>query len=319
MELETLGRRGIEDTALAPHPELVSVVIPCYRQARFLGEAIDSVLAQTHPHYEIIVVDDGSPDETAQVAAGYSTVRYVRHERNRGLPAARNTGMHHSRGPYLVFLDADDRILPHHLETCLDVFRRRPELALVCGDFRWFGAEGTWHRHTCSDQPDQYAALLRFGFITPPHTVMVRREALMRLGGFGEHWRSNEDRDCWLRLARLYPIQCHHQVIAEYRRHPNQMSRKWDVMLSTGVRVMRDQWPYVKGNPVYEAAYRSGVRQYQDACGPPLVWQMVADARAGRWGRAFRALWVLLRFYPQGLAGLLRHKLGRLLVAEKAE
>jgi glycosyltransferase involved in cell wall biosynthesis len=296
------------------HPELVSVIIPCYKQAHFLGEAIESVIAQTHPHYEVIVVDDGSPDETAEVASRYPDVRYIRQE-NQGLSSARNTGLRHSRGEYVVFLDADDRLLPHHFETSLTVLRQRPELGLVCGDFRWFGAEGTWHRHSCSDQPDQYAALLRFGFIVPPHTAMVKREAMNAIGGFREELKSGEDRDCWLRVARLYPLQCHHQLIAEYRRHSEQMSRKWDVMLSSGVQVMRYQWPYVKGIPAYEECYRSGIRQYQDACGPPLVWQMVTDARAGRWRSALKALSTVLRFYPKGLLMLIQHKMRRLSTA----
>lgn len=290
------------------HPGFVSVIIPCYRQAHFLSEAIESVLAQTYPHYEVIVVDDGSPDHTAEVASQYPDVRYIRQE-NRGLPGARNTGLRHSKGAYVVFLDADDRLLPEHFETCLSLFNQQPELGLVCGDFRWFGAEGTWHRHTCSDQPDQYAALLRFGFIVPPHSAMVKREVISAIGGFREELKSSEDRDCWLRVARLYPIRCHHQLIAEYRRHADQMSQKWDVMLSTGVQVMRYQWPYVKGNAVYEACYKSGVRQYQKACGPPLVWQMVADVRARRWRQAVKKLSVLLRFYPEGLKELVGQKL----------
>ena len=299
------------------HPELVSVVIPCYKQAHFLGEAIDSVLAQTHPHYEIIVVDDGSPDGIAEVARRYPDVRYIRQE-NQGVAAARNTGLRHSRGTYVVFLDADDRLLSHHFETSLSVFRQRRELGLVCGDFRWFGAEGTWHKHSCSDQPDQYAALLRFGFIVPPHTAMLRRDVMDSIGGFRAErkFSGSEDRDCWLRVARLYPIQCHHELITEYRRHPEQASQKWGAMLTSGMLVMREQWPYVKGNPVYEACYRSGVRQYQDACGPPLVWQMVVDARAGRWRSALRALLTVLRFYPRGLLVLLQHKVRHVSTAQ---
>jgi glycosyltransferase involved in cell wall biosynthesis len=300
------------------HPEFVSVIIPCYKQADFLGEAIESVLAQTHPHYEVIVVDDGSPDHTAEVANRYPGVRYILQE-NSGVAAARNTGLRHSRGVYVVFLDADDRLLPHHFETSLTVFRQRPELGLVCGDFRWFGAEGTWHRHTCSDQPDQYAALLRFGFIVPPHIAMLKREVMSTIGGFREErkFSGSEDRDCWLHVARLYPIECHHQLVAEYRRHSAQASQKWDAMLTSGILVMREQWPYVKGNSVYEACYRSGIRQYQDACGPPLVWRMVDDARAGRWRLALRALSTVLRFYPKGLLMLIQHKVRRLNIAQR--
>jgi glycosyltransferase involved in cell wall biosynthesis len=293
--------------------ELVSVVIPCYKQAHFLGDAIESVVAQTYPHYEVIVVDDGSPDATAEAASRYPDVRYIRQE-NRGVSAARNTGLRHSRGTYIVLLDADDRLLPHHFETSLGVFRQQPGLGLVCGDFRWFGAEGTWHRHTCSDEPDQYGALLRSGFIWT-HTVMVKREVIMAVGGFREGLISGEDRDCWLRIARLYPIQCHHQLVAEYRRHSAQATQKWDVMLSTGIKMMQYQRPYVHGNPTYEACYQSGIRQYQEACGPPLVWQMVADVRSGRWRLALKALWTVIRFYPKGLLRLIQQKVRRVSTA----
>jgi len=299
-------------------PECVSVVIPCYNQAHFVAEAIESALAQTHGDVDVVVVDDCSPDHPEAVVARYQGVRYLRHPENRGPSAARNTGLRASRGRFVVFLDADDRLLPHHVATALEIFRRRPDLALVCGDYQWFGAEGTWHRHSCSDQPDYYAALLRFGFITPPATVMVKRTALLAVGGFREDLRFNEDRDLWLRVTRLYPIHCHHQVVAEYRRHPNQLTQRWGVMLSTGIRVMRDQWPFVKDNRVYSEAYRQGVRQYQDACGPPLVWQMVADARAGRIRNALAALHTVVRYYPQGLAMLLRHKFERVWSPSKA-
>jgi glycosyltransferase involved in cell wall biosynthesis len=308
-----------ETHAVSPviHPECVSVVIPCYRQAQLLGEAIESVLSQTHPHYEIIVVDDYSPDHAADVAERYPAVRYIRHARNAGPSTTRNTGIKHSSGRYLVFLDADDRLLPHHFTTALDVFRRQPDLALVCGDFQWFGSESTWHRHTCSDQPDHYAALLRFGFIAPPCTAMVTRDAVTAVGAFREDLRFNEDRDLWLRVTRRYPIHCHHQVVAEYRRHPDQLTQRWGVMLETGVSVMRDQRPFVQNNPVYAEALLSGVRQYQRACGPPLVWRMVGDLRGGRYRAALTSFWVLLRYYPQGFRELVTAKLRRLVAPER--
>src|ERR687890_856397 len=93
---------------------LVSVVIPCYNQAHFLGEAIESVLAQSYPRFEIIVVDDGSTDDTSKVAARHPGGRYV-YQNNQGVSAARNSGLARSEGEYVVFLDADDRLLPEAL------------------------------------------------------------------------------------------------------------------------------------------------------------------------------------------------------------
>src|SRR5215213_3125487 len=100
---------------------LVSVVIPCYNQAHFLGEAIESVLAQSYPNFEIVVVDDGSTDDTSEVAGSYPKVRLVRQE-NQGLSGARNAGLARSEGEYVVFLDADDRLRPEALEAHLEHF-----------------------------------------------------------------------------------------------------------------------------------------------------------------------------------------------------
>jgi len=102
-----------------PESGLVSAIIPCYNQAHFLHEAIESVLAQSYPNFEIILVNDGSTDSTADVVRRYSPVRYV-YQENAGLSSARNTGLKKSRGEYVVFLDADDRLLPEALQVGVD-------------------------------------------------------------------------------------------------------------------------------------------------------------------------------------------------------
>jgi glycosyltransferase involved in cell wall biosynthesis len=290
--------------------DLVSVIIPCYKHAQFLGQAIESVLRQTVHSYEIIVVDDGSPDETETVAKHYPTVQYV-HQQNQGLSAARNTGLRHSRGSFLVFLDADDRLLPNHLLLSLQAFQRRPDAAFVCGDYRFVGDDQAIHLHDCRPQPDHYGTLLRSNFIGPPHTVMFRREAVVRSGGFVPGLKSCEDQDLYLRIARTAPIYCHHEVIAEYRRHTNQMSQNWEVMMSTAMSMLREQRRYVKGRPEYEAAWEAGVLFRQNLYGPALTWTMVAAARSRNWSRALRCLGVLLRWYPQGLGMLMSHKWAR--------
>src|SRR5690606_15764736 len=123
---------------------LVSIVIPCYNHARFLGEAIESALGQTYPRVEVVVVDDGSTDDTAAVVVRYPAVRYVR-QANAGLAAARNAGLRASTGELLVFLDADDRLTPGALEEGLRCLRARPECAFVYGAYRWIEADGTFH------------------------------------------------------------------------------------------------------------------------------------------------------------------------------
>ncbi len=292
--------------------DLVSVIIPCYRQADFVGEAIESVLAQTHPAREIVVVDDGSPDHTSEVVRHYSGVRYV-HQDNQGVAAARYKGIQESKGTYLVFLDADDRLLPTHLEVSLNAFKERPDAAFVCGDYRWFGAEGTWHVHNCQPLPDHYALLLRFNFIGPPQVVMFKRDILLAMGGFRRDLTANEDPELHLRLARAFPIYCHHEVIAEYRRHEAQASQNYDRMLKSSLAMMRLQRPHVKGIKPYEQAHRIGIRFRQHLYGEALVSQVVRDVKSGRWHRATQGLLVLLRFYPQGVLNRVRQKLSKLM------
>src|SRR5829696_6977365 len=121
---------------------LVSVVIPCYNQAHFLEEAIESVLAQSYKDFEIIVIDDGSTDDTGEVAGRYPRVRLFRQD-NQGLAAARNAGLWRSKGEYLVFLDADDRLLPWALEVGLKHLRAHPECAFVSGYYRPIAVDGS--------------------------------------------------------------------------------------------------------------------------------------------------------------------------------
>jgi glycosyltransferase involved in cell wall biosynthesis len=107
--------------------ESISVVIPCYNQGRFLGDAIESVLTQTYPPREIVVVDDGSLDQSLAVVERYPSVRYIQQTHQGVVAAARNRGIEETTGTYLVFLDGDDRLLPHHLEMSRRGFQEQPK------------------------------------------------------------------------------------------------------------------------------------------------------------------------------------------------
>src|SRR3712207_1908731 len=166
-------------------PPLVSVVIPCYNQAHFLGEAIESVLAQSYPNVEIIVVDDGSTDATSEVARSYPKVRLVRQE-NQGLSGARNAGLARSEGEYVVFLDADDRLLPEALETGVEYLEARPECAFVSGPCNRITADGSPlpTRPRLHVGGDHYLTLLQRCYIMPPAAVVYRRAVFESVGCF---------------------------------------------------------------------------------------------------------------------------------------
>ena len=159
-------------------PSLVSVVIPCYNSARYLAETIESVRLQTYPRIEIIVVDDGSTDETARIARSCG-VRYI-YQTNRGISAARNTGILHGQGKYVLFLDHDDRLLPRAVETGVKLLEEHPDCTLAVGEHRYIGPDGAaiGYSNKCAVGRDHYQMLLESNFVETPCSVLHRRSGL---------------------------------------------------------------------------------------------------------------------------------------------
>ena len=281
----------------------VSVIITCYNQSRFLGDAIESVLSQSHPAREIIVVDDGSTDTTASVASRYN-VKYVR-QRNRGLSAARNRGIAESSGAFLLFLDADDRLLPCALAASLVSLHDHPNCAFVYGGYQHIGADSSVIRHETfpSDGGDAYGALLHYNRIGMHAAVMYRRCVFDLVGGFNARIRAAEDYELFLRIARRYPIHCHAQVIAEYRKHDSNMSNDAALMLRSMMRVLRHERRYVRTREEYRRAWELGVEGSR-AFYLERLRQQVRRARRGDepWARRLRSAATLLRCDPRGLA-----------------
>jgi glycosyltransferase involved in cell wall biosynthesis len=244
---------------------LISVIIPCYNHAHYLEDAIGSVLEQHYGHYEIIVVDDGSADNTAEVAGRFPEVKYVR-QPNAGLSAARNTGIRHSEGDFLVFLDADDWLMPNALEVGLKAFALHPECAFVCGSYRFVREDRSPIGESVINHVtrDHYAALLKNNFIGMHATVMYRREAVESLNGFDTTLSACEDYDIYLRIARNNPIFCHPEIVADYRRHTTNMSSDNMLMLKKALAVHERQWPYVQNYPSYREAYKEGRRYLKE-------------------------------------------------------
>jgi hypothetical protein len=209
-------------------------------------------------------------------------------------------------------------LLPQHFEISLDGFRSHPEAGWVCGSFRCFGNEPPWPcGHNCDPMPDHFGRLLRSSFIGPPHTVMYRRQVLVKSGGFDKHLKSVQDTELYLRLIRQAPLYCHHQLIAEYRQTDTQMSRRWHIMLKEHVHIWRAQWRFVRGHRLYEEAYFAGIACARAIFGERALWQMVTDVRSGQWTLAIKAFWALLTCYPVGLVNLLVGKARKILLIEK--
>lgn len=284
---------------------LVSVVIPCYNQAHFLGEAIESVVNQAYRRFEIIVVDDGSLDHTAEIVGRFPGVRYIRQE-NQGLASARNSGIQVSRGQHLVFLDADDRLLPIALDAGLDCFATHPECAFVSGAHIRISHEGSPLGKPTIPRVDghHYLAMLHKNYIKMHATVMYRRDVLLSVNGFDTSLAACEDYDLFLRITRNYPVYCHNHVVAEYRLHDTSMSHNAAVMLRTALTALGAQWPYVKSDRRYRQAYKAGTRFWKHYYGKKLVKQVIYFGARGQAKQALEAVAILVRY--AGVSTMLR-------------
>ena len=294
---------------------LVSVIIPCYNQAHFLAEAIESVAAQSYRHHEVIVVDDGSTDNTAEVAGDYPTVKCVR-QANQGLAAARNTGIRESRGEFLVFLDADDRLLPRALEIGFTYLHDHPECAFVAGWCKWIAVDGSpldTPTRTWVGKADYFGKLLTCNNMGGIMAVMFRRSALDAVGGFDPSLRRSEDYDLYFRITKNFPVYCHGEPVALYRRHDGTLSHDPGAMLRSSLCVLRSQRGHTKGNSAYEEAYRNGVQYWQNCYGERLIEQVRSNIRAGEWRCAFQGMLTLLRYYPRGFFQNAARKIRRLI------
>jgi glycosyltransferase involved in cell wall biosynthesis len=192
--------------------ELVSVVMPACDEEAFIGEALASVLAQTYRPLEIIVVDDGSRDRTAEIAAAHGA--RVLHRPHRGVAAARNAGLRASRGAYWAIFDADDVMAPERLARQVDHLRRHPEHGLVFGLTEAFVTPG-------EPRPPHYDPAWDDGpYPWHPSAMLVRRTILHRVGPFEETLRLGEDMD-WIARAKEAGIRAGtiEYVVLRYRVH----------------------------------------------------------------------------------------------------
>jgi glycosyltransferase involved in cell wall biosynthesis len=203
----------------------VSVVVPTFNRARLLPEALDSIFAQTCRPLEVLVVDDGSTDDTESVLQPYVARHGVRvlRQSNGGPSAARNRGMEAARGEYVAFLDSDDLWLPVKLAVQIPALDARPEAVMSYSNFLEFdpdtGSVRTHYRRREVRSGDLYRTLVCKKLHCAPPTVVVRRTTALRIGGFDEMLRLSEDRDFHIRMAREGAVLGTTEPLAIVRQH----------------------------------------------------------------------------------------------------
>lgn len=213
---------------------LVSVIIPTFNRAHTLGRAIDSVLASDYPHFELIVVDDGSSDGTQELLAGYTSkgqLKVITRE-NGGVSAARNSGVGASSGDWVAFLDSDDEWFSHKLRTQLEFARQHPMYELIHSQEIWIrnGVRVNPKAHHRKLGGEVFKQCIRQCFISPS-TALIKRSLFDELGGFDERFVVCEDYDLWLRVSATKPVGLvEAELIRKYGGHADQLSTQFFAM-----------------------------------------------------------------------------------------
>lgn len=209
---------------------LVSVIIPTFNRSHFLKEAIDSVLKQDFKDFELIVVDDGSTDDTEKILRSYANSLIFLSQENKGVSAARNSGIRISSGTFISFLDSDDLWLPQKLSIQVEFFTQNPS-ALICQTNEIWLRKGIRvnprkvHKKYSGEIFEHCLSICRVS----PSAVMMKKNLFCEVGLFDEELPACEDYDLWLRVASHYPIYLIDKpLIIKRGGHPDQLSRKFE-------------------------------------------------------------------------------------------
>jgi glycosyltransferase involved in cell wall biosynthesis len=206
--------------------DLVSVVVPTFNYGRYVTQAVESVLSQTYLHFEVIVVDDGSTDDTRERLEPYrGRIHYV-YQKNGGISSARNTGIEASRGRLIALLDSDDLWHPRKLEIQVDYLRQHPEIALL-GSTAIKDMQFGWPAPAQVNENTGKAIALSELVIRSyfaPSSIIIRRECFQKVGLFDTSLRAVEDRDMWIRVASRYLVANLQMPLIYYRLHDGNMS-----------------------------------------------------------------------------------------------
>lgn len=286
----------------------VTIVIPAYNSVPFLEETVSCALAQSAPAERIVIVDDGSPDASfalaQRLADAHPTVEAVQRP-NGGAGAARNTGLACATTDFVLFLDADDRLLPDAIALHLAEFARHPEAVMVFGSNHRIAADGT---HIGPNPvPEQYVTLADLAmYVTPcPSQCLYRRTALEAVGGFNETLRPGDEIDLNMRLLDVGQVRSHPGFVMEYRSHPNQGTKNVYRNSSEHLRALAlnigpqgkhpDPVLYRRARRKWQARY--GYGQHMTALGAlrhdrwHQIWPAVRLAALSAWARLMGAEW----------------------------
>lgn len=250
---------------------LVSIIIPTYNHAKYLNKALNSIIRQTYNNFEIIVIDDGSTDDTKEIVCKYENVIYV-YQKNAGLSAARNNGLSYSKGDFLLFLDADDWLYPEALAIQVDYLLKDPDLYFVSGShMKIFEDENKFFQNAAYEVDEKsFQIILKHHYISHPAAVLFRRK-VFEMYKFDCHLKACQDFDLYLTIARNHKVIHHSQLISAYRLHSSNMSANHAFMLDEILRVMEKHKKFLQSDEELEA-YEEGKQMFINVYTMALYW-----------------------------------------------
>jgi glycosyltransferase involved in cell wall biosynthesis len=224
--------------------------------------------------------------------------------------AARNNGVRHSRGKYVLFLDYDDRLLPRAVEIGVKLLEEHPECAMAVGEHRYIAENGTplGSSHKQASNRNHYQMLLQHNFVETPCSALHRRSSLVATGLFDESLHGGEDHELYLRIARQGPLIAHEKEVSEYRLHKASSSRNSEGMLDDACRVLEMELQYLDGDREKLRAWRKGIRFMQRHYGRRLTREIMALSSIME-PESRRKLDLLRRHYALGFAIVLVSRL----------
>ncbi len=243
----------------------ISVVIPAYTRTHFLRKAIQSVLDQTYSYFEIIIIDDNSNSSISNIiekiikSFNDSRIHYISHGINRGVSAARNTGIRSSNGKYIAFLDTDDEWLPDKLDEQIKIFKNEYDKlgAVYCGvtyiDEKGNSINKEW---IPNKKGNIYEDLLYINCVGGCSGVIVKKECFDKVGLFDKNFPVCQDLDMWIRIAKDYKFSFAKKGLVKYRIHPEQQSKNHDLMIADLNRIRMKYINELKKRPyIYSKSY----------------------------------------------------------------
>ena len=297
-------------------PLAFTICIPAFKAERFLAETLASVAAQTHPHWSLVVTEDGSRDGTEELVRAFASgvsqsVRYERHDPNRGLPATRNAAISRAENEWVALLDADDLWLPEHLADLAETIARTGANLVHAGSVLFdsdTGADLAVRRPDAQAIADFPRSLHAGNYVIQPASVALRRDLWERAGRFDAAFQHCEDWDMWMRCARVDGRFAYTGCeTCRYRKHAGALSVEGIPMAVAGAHALEKQLDWAS---IPVARRRTAVAEHWAAAGRMTLRTAPAEALAHydrALAREFRVSWWLRRMAAGWLAGKAAH------------